>query len=188
MLLLLHSRATVITGASIVCRSSVKPVLSEPVQQINAIFDGKVPFHHISRPFFFFFSQFCIFGFLWISFVFVNMGLFGRKNQKTSPLKVHNRITKQLCILLWRVSTKLSKDLQFLFIYLFSFSFTWNYMGEKNCTTDLLPHIQAYSPRKGFYQSCIKNCEISKFRFLEIYYLFIYFCSYFFFGGGCLTW
>ncbi len=34
-----------------VCRPSVKPVFSEPVRHINAKFGGKVPFHHISRPF-----------------------------------------------------------------------------------------------------------------------------------------
>ncbi len=38
-------------------RPSVKPVFSEPVMQINAIFGGKVPFLHISRTFFFFFFQ-----------------------------------------------------------------------------------------------------------------------------------
>ena len=31
--------------------SSVKPIFSEPVKPINAKFGGKVPFHHISRPF-----------------------------------------------------------------------------------------------------------------------------------------
>ncbi len=49
---------------SVVCRPSVKLIFSEPVKQINAKFSGKVPFHHISRPFFFLFSKFRIFYFL----------------------------------------------------------------------------------------------------------------------------
>ena len=36
---------------SSVRRPSVKPVFSEPVKHINAKFGGKVPFHHISRPY-----------------------------------------------------------------------------------------------------------------------------------------
>ncbi len=63
--MLLHSRATVVTWAS-VCPSSVKPVFSEPVMQINAKFGGKVPFHHICRLFFFVlmcFSKYCTFDF-----------------------------------------------------------------------------------------------------------------------------
>ncbi len=53
-------------------RPSVKPVFSEPVRYINAKFVGKVPFHHISRPFFFLFcfSKFCIFDFLRFFFRF----------------------------------------------------------------------------------------------------------------------
>ncbi len=43
---------------SVVRPSSVKPVFSELVMQINAIFGRKVPFHHISRPFFLFFKIF----------------------------------------------------------------------------------------------------------------------------------
>ncbi len=53
--------------------SSVKPVFSEAVMQINAKFGGKVPFLLISRRFFCF-SKFCIFDFLRIFFIFVNMG------------------------------------------------------------------------------------------------------------------
>ncbi len=64
---------------SSVVRPSVKPIFSEPVGHINAKFGGKVPLHHISRPFFYF-SKFCIFDFLRIFSVFVNMGPFGRKN------------------------------------------------------------------------------------------------------------
>ena len=48
--------------------SSVKPIFSEPVKQINAKFSGKVPFHHISRLIFCF--SFCIFDFLWFFFRF----------------------------------------------------------------------------------------------------------------------
>ena len=71
--------------------SSVRPPIrktsfSEPVKQINAKFGGEVPFHHISRPFFFFFfPKFsCIFYFIYFFFtifffVFVNMGLYGIK-------------------------------------------------------------------------------------------------------------
>ncbi len=36
--------------------SSVKPVFSEPVKQIDAIFGGKISFHHISRQFLLFFK------------------------------------------------------------------------------------------------------------------------------------
>ncbi len=43
-------------GRPSVCRPSVKPVFSEPVGHINAKFGGKVPFYHISRPFFLFFK------------------------------------------------------------------------------------------------------------------------------------
>ncbi len=50
--------------SSIVRRPSVKLMFSEPIKQINAKFGGKVPFHHISRPFFFCFSKFRIFYFL----------------------------------------------------------------------------------------------------------------------------
>ncbi len=42
-------------------RPSVKLIFSEPVKQINAKFGGKVPFHHISRPFFFVSQNFAIF-------------------------------------------------------------------------------------------------------------------------------
>ena len=86
---LLHSRATVITLAPVVrppvVRPSIKPVFSEPVKHINANFGGKVPFHHISRPFFFFFFQnfaFLIFYDCFVCFVFVNIGPYGRKNFK----------------------------------------------------------------------------------------------------------
>ncbi len=46
-----------------VCRPSVKPVFSEPVRHIKAKFGGKVPLHHISRPFSLFFKilHFCFF-------------------------------------------------------------------------------------------------------------------------------
>ncbi len=71
---------------SVVCSPSpAKPVFfSELVKQINAKFGGKVPFHYISRPFFFCFcfSKYCIFDFLWLFFRFVNMGPYGRKHFK----------------------------------------------------------------------------------------------------------
>ncbi len=51
--------------SSVVRPSSVKPVFSEPVKQINAKFGGKVPFHHISRPLFCSFSKFVIFDFFY---------------------------------------------------------------------------------------------------------------------------
>ncbi len=92
--------------------SSVTPVFSEPVRHINAKFGGKVPFHHISRPFLFvclllFFQNFaCFFFFLFWFFVFtivslsVNMGPYGRKIlQTTFRLKVHSGFTpKYSCI------------------------------------------------------------------------------------------
>ncbi len=101
--------------------------------QINAKFGGKVPFHNISRPFFFCFSKFCIFGFLRIFFVWT----------------------------------------------------TWDHMGEKissNISSERAQQICSqkfmHAARKGLYQSCIKNCEISNFIFGK------FFCSFW----GRLTW
>ncbi len=70
--MLLHSRATVVTRASV--RPFIKNVFSELIKQINAKFGGKVPFHHISRPFlclffknlvFLIFYDFFSFSFIW---------------------------------------------------------------------------------------------------------------------------
>ena len=75
-----------------------------------AKFGGKVPFHHISRGFFFsYFQNFAFLILLWLFFVFVNIGPYGRKNFKRQL--IWNYITDSLppknpCILLGRVSTK----------------------------------------------------------------------------------
>ncbi len=114
---------------SSVRRPSVKPVFSEPVKHIDAKFGGKVPFDHISRPFFFVFQNFA-----------------------------------------------------FLIFYdFFSFSLTWDNMGEKTSNDissesahQICSQKFMHTPRKGLYQSCIKNCEISNFGFLAIFF----FCSF----------
>ncbi len=65
---LLNSRVTVIAMASfvrhpsVVVRPSVEPVFSDAAKWINVKFWGKVPIHHISRPFFFS-SKYLIFDF-----------------------------------------------------------------------------------------------------------------------------
>ena len=46
----------------------------------SAFLGGKIPFRHISRPFYFCVSKFRIFDFLRILFIFVNMGPYGRKS------------------------------------------------------------------------------------------------------------
>ena len=111
-------------------RPSVKTVFSEPVKHINAKFDGKVSFHHISGSFFF-------------CFVFQNFA--------------------------------------FLIFYdFFSLSLTWDHMGEKisnDISSESAQQICSqkfmHTARKGLYQSCIKNCEISNFVFWQ------FFCSFF---------
>ncbi len=137
--MLLHSRATVVTRAtvvrspSVVRRPSIKPIFSEPVKHIKAKFGRKVPFDHISRPFFCF-SKFCIFDFLRI----------------------------------------------------FLFSLTWDHMGEKTSNDissesahQIFSQKFIHTPRKGLYQSCIKNCENFKFWI---------FCNFFLFCLVRLTW
>ncbi len=70
---LLHSRATVMTRASVVRRRpSVDIFFSDTAKWINAKFWGKIPIHHIPRPFFFVlafqFFSFLIFFTNWFSF------------------------------------------------------------------------------------------------------------------------
>ncbi len=62
--------------------SSVKAVFSEPVMQINAKFGEKVPFHHISSPFFFFVFQ--NFGFLILYDFFSFLLTWDHMGEKTS--------------------------------------------------------------------------------------------------------
>ncbi len=88
-------------------QSSVKPLFSESITQINAKFSGKVPFHHISRPFF----EICIFDFLWfydfmIFYVCVNMVplIWEKKLQTTYCLKVHNRFASKIHAYSWEGS------------------------------------------------------------------------------------
>ena len=91
---------------SSVVRPSVNPFFSETVKQINAKFDGKVPFHHISRLFFFFFQNFAFLIFYDFFSVLLTWDHMAEKIQTTSPLKVHITCTPQKsCILLGRVST-----------------------------------------------------------------------------------
>ncbi len=88
------SRATVMAQASVVRpsvrRPSVNSSFSETAAWIQTKFYGQLPIHHISRPFFFVFCFFKIFNFQIFAFlifydfffVFINMGLYGRKNFK----------------------------------------------------------------------------------------------------------
>ncbi len=85
--MLLHRRATVVTQASVVRPSSVKPVFSEPVKPINFKFGGKVPFHYISRHFFVVFHNLALLFFKDFCFVFVNMGGYERKNSNDISIK-----------------------------------------------------------------------------------------------------
>ena len=62
-------------------------------------------------------------------------------------------------------------------------------MGEKNSNGILSKSTQwscsqkfQHAPRKGLYQNCIKNCEISILGFLA------FFCLFVFFFCGRLTW
>ncbi len=150
--------------------------------EINAKFGRKVPFHNISqyitiyhiRPFvlflkivylWFFFFRFC--------FVAVNIEPYGRKKlQTTSPLKVHNRFTPIF---------------QILDFCHFFFFFVFIIMGSSYGRNKLQPtcvkvhnrfapkHSCIITPRKGLYQSCIKNCEISNFGFGANF--FVLFCK-----------
>ncbi len=64
----------------------------------------------------------------------------------------------------------------FLLFFFFSFSLTWDHMGEKTSNYILSESEQQicsqkvmHTPRKGLYQSYVKNCEFSNFRFLAIF-------------------
>ena len=117
----------------------------------------------------FLFSKFCIFDhFLRFFFRFREQGAtWEKKLQATSPLILRNRFTKNPCILLGRVSSKVVKSGEisnFGFLhFFFSFSLTWDHMGETTSTDILSASTQQicsqkfmHSPRKGLYQSCIK--------------------------------
>ncbi len=78
----------------------------------------------------------------------------------------------------------ISKDFfsKFLFFYdicfFFSFSLTWDHMGVKisndisESTYQIHSKKSCHSPSGGLYQYCSKNCEISKFGFLPIFFPF----------------
>ena len=79
-------QSTVVTRASVVLpssvrpsvRPSVKPVFPETVKRINAKFWEKLPVHHMSRTFFFQNVKFWIFANFFV--VFVNMGPYASKS------------------------------------------------------------------------------------------------------------
>ena len=65
-----------------------------------------------------------------------------------------------------------------IFAKLFSLSLASGHMGEKNSNDILSESAQQicsqkfmHTPRKGLYQSCIKNCEISNFGFLANFFV-----------------
>ncbi len=97
---------------------------------------------------FWIFERKMIFGFLWIFFVFVNIGLYGSKNFKTLLLP---QITFESFQTFSEISSQLStlKEcfgfLKFLVYdfsrFFFSFSSTWDPNGSKNFKTLLLPQI-----------------------------------------------
>ncbi len=149
----------------------------------------------ISPDHFFFAFKICIFDCLhFFSFSLTYGSILVEKLQTTSPLKVHNRFTSKMsCMLPRRVSTKVvyrlvkfNKDWRklivifkfqkisnFGFFPFFSLSLTCDHMGEKNfkrfhlseSTHQICSKNLRHTPRKGLYQSCIKNCEISNFGF-----------------------
>ena len=101
-----------------------------------------------------------------------------------SPLKVHIRFApKNLCILLGSVSTKfLKKIVKFQnldFCHFFFVSVNMGPYGRKNSNDILSESAQQicsqtfmHTSRKGLYQSCIKNCEISVLDFFLQFFLF----------------
>ncbi len=87
-------------------RPSVKPVFSEPVKHINAKFGGKVPFDHISRPFFFQNFAFCIFLRFFFSFSLTWDHMVEKTSNDIFSESAHQICSTNSCILLGRVSTK----------------------------------------------------------------------------------
>ena len=73
-----------------------------------------------------------------------------------------------------------------IFDFFFSFSLTWDHMGEKTSSDILSESAQQlcsqkfmHTPRKGVYQCCIKNFEISNFGFLAILYKLFFFGTFY---------
>ena len=96
---------------SSVCPSSVlpsvKPVFSQTVKPINATFLGKLPVYRISKHFFVFQNFLFFYFFFTISFVFFNMGPYGRTKITRHLLWKCTEFfhSQKSCILLGRVST-----------------------------------------------------------------------------------
>ncbi len=102
---LLHSRATVVTGAS-VNRLSVKHVFSETVKRINAKFWERLPAHYISKTTFSCFSKFKLFDYIYflVSLTWDNIGV--KISSNISSEITHQIHSQKSCILLGRLSTK----------------------------------------------------------------------------------
>ena len=179
---LLHIRATIVTRASVVrpsvVRPSVKLVFPETVQQINATFGGKVPFHLCPDHFlllllFLKISHFLFFYDFFFSFSLTWDHMGEQTSNDISPMKLHNRFTQKKCMHtsregLYRSCIKIGNISIFGFWPIFFFVFMGPY-GSKETTSCLKYTKQIYSqkfmhtPRKGLHLCFIKNCEIKTF-------------------------
>ena len=159
--MLLHSRATVMTWASVV-RPSVRPYTSFSRKPWSRLTPNV---YHISRPFLFVFQIFffIIIFLRFLFFVFVNIStiIYGSKNFKRLLPKNHAYFRGGSLL-------KLFKELWNLKFWIlnkyFSFSLTWDHMGVK-VSNDISPERTHQicsrkfmdTPREGLYQSRSKN-------------------------------
>ncbi len=130
-------------------------------------------------------------GFLF--FVFLNMGPNRKKTSNISSestQQIHSEKfmhtsredLNQCCIKIGEISNSGF----FANAISFSFLLTWDHMGEKKSSNNILPESTqeicspklSHTPRKGLCQSCMKNCEISFWIFWHFFFFF------FFWGGG----
>ncbi len=126
----------------LVVRPFIDIVSQKPLSELTPKFGDRYLSIYL-QTIFFCFSKLKFY--IYIYFVFVNTGLYGRKNFKHLLWQyASDSLLKKSCILLRRVSTK---ELGFfccccIFFIFFSFLLTWDHVGVKYQTTSLKEHIR----------------------------------------------